>query len=362
MRACVLGLGQWLPETVRGNDAWPPNFAAAAAASAERELADAPALGGSDVYDAILARHLAPEMGDPFLGATRRRVADESVSACEAEARAAKAAIEDAGIRATDIDLVLSWAAVPDRLAPPNAPRVAHLVGATRALAFGVDAACATILGQLLFATSLVEAGRARHVLLTSSHLLVRAFRPLHPASPSIGDGAAAMVVGPSEHAGILTVHGVSQGEYYDAVTWRRAKGKDTPWYEAGGPMYLGTYNPEGARRLVRDTVRFGAETVTEAAARAGISLSDIDVLACVQPRRWVPFAIAEALGLSADIAPQTFDELAHLAGCGVVTNLIEARRRGMLAPRCDGQRRIVCMYAQGAGFTRAAAILRWTA
>jgi 3-oxoacyl-[acyl-carrier-protein] synthase III len=227
-------------------------------------------------------------------------------------------------------------------------------------MAMGLDVGCATIIGQLLFASSLIESGRARNVLLTSSHFITRAFPLEHPASPSVGDIANAVVVAPSERAGILGVFGVTHGDWYDAVTWRRGKENDTPWYEAGGAMYLGSYDREAVRHIVRDTVRFGVETVREAVARAGVSLADIDVLCSVQPRRWIPSAIAEGLGLSPDVALQTFDELAHLGGCGAITNLMEARSRGRLERRPDGRSPIACLYAQGAGFTRAAAIVRW--
>ena len=362
MKAAIVGMGEFRPPTVRTNDAWPVDFAARVAASTRTELTDVKAGTSSDPCDAIVARHLASEEGDVFLGSKRRRVADSSMNACDAEALAARSALDDAGISAEAVDVVLSWAAVPDRPTPPSAPRVAHLIGAKRALAMGLDVGCATIAGQLLIATSLIETGRARTVLVTSSHFITRAFPLEHPASPSVGDVANAVVVGAAERAGILSVFGVTHGEYYDAVTWRRGKENDTPWYEAGGPMYLGSYDREGVRSIVRDTVRYGADTVREAAARAGITPAQIDVFCSVQPRRWIPAAIAETLGLPTEIAPQTFDEMSHLGGCGVVTNLIEARRRGMLAPRGDGRAPIVCLYAQGAGFTRAAAIVRWGA
>jgi 3-oxoacyl-[acyl-carrier-protein] synthase III len=367
MRAAIVGMGEFRPPNVRTNDAWPADFAARVAASIRTELTDIEAGTSADLCDRVVARHLESEHGDVFLGARRRLVFDASMTACDAEAIAARGALAEANMPAADVDVVLSWAAVPDRPTPPSAPRVAHLIGAKRAIAMGLDVGCATIMGQLLFAASLVESGRARNVLLTSSHFITRAFPLEHPASPSVGDIANAVIVAPAERPGILAVAGVTHGEYYDAVTWRRGKDDDTPWWEPGGAMYLGSYDREAVRRIVRDTVRFGADTVREAAARAGIGLGDIDVLCSVQPRRWIPSAICEALGLSPEIAPQTFDELAHLGGCGVVTNLIEARRRGMLAPRagrdgCAPRAPVVCLYAQGAGFTRAAAIVRWGA
>jgi 3-oxoacyl-[acyl-carrier-protein] synthase-3 len=360
VKAGIVGIGEYRPSTVRTNDAWPADFAARVAASTRTELTDVRAGSTGDACDVLVARHLASEDGDVFLGASRRRVADASMNATDAEAIAARSALAEAGIDPEDVDVLVSWAAVPDRPTPPSAPRVAHLIGAKRATAMGLDVGCATITGQLLFAAALIESGRARNVLLTSSHFITRTFPLEHPASPSVGDIANAVVVAPVERPGILTVFGVTHGEYYDAVTWRRSKENDTPWFEAGGAMYLGSYDRDAVRRIVRDTVRFGADTVREAAARAGIAVGDIDVLCSVQPRRWIPSAIAEVLGLSPDVAPQTFDELSHLGGCGVVTNLLEARRRGMLAPRSDGRAPLVCMYAQGAGFTRAAAIVRW--
>jgi 3-oxoacyl-[acyl-carrier-protein] synthase III len=361
MKAAILGMGQWLPPTIRTNDEWPKDFAAHAAASAHRELADVRVSGRGDEFDAIVAEYLASEADDPFLGSKVRRVAEDSMTSREAEANAAEAALADARVPASEIDFVLSWSLVPDRPMPPSGPWVAHRIGATNAFAIGVDVACATIVAQVLFAASLIESGRAAKVLITDSHLATRTFPMMHPASPSVGDAATAIVVGGSERAGVLASYGVSHGEYFDAVAWRRGKEDDTPWYRAGGPMHMGSYDREGVRRIVQDTVRFGADTVREAMKRARLPVSDLAAIASVQPRRWIPVAIARGLGLSTDVSPQTFDGLAHLAGCGVVTNLIEARRLGLLAPR-GGEPALVALYAQGAGFTRASVILRWLA
>jgi 3-oxoacyl-[acyl-carrier-protein] synthase-3 len=361
MRSAVLGIGEWVPERIRTNSEWPKNFAAIAAASGDREIADVTVADRADPYQAIVARHLAAEDHDPFLGSKRRRIPEETTSDVEAETIAARAALADARIDPREVDVVLSFAVISDRPAQPTAPKVAQLVGATKAIGIGLDAACASMIGQLLFAASLIETGRARIVLLTCSQLMTRVFPLEHPASPTVGDGATAMVVGPSERAGILSVSGISQGEYYDAVAWRRIRA-DSRWFRNGGPFYLGSYDSALLQQIVTHTVRFGAETIADAAQRSGVALSDIAILASVQPRRWIPAAIAEALGLSADVAPQTFDERAHLGPCGVVTNLIEARRRGLLSCGPDREPPVVCMYAQGAGFTRAAILLRWVA
>jgi 3-oxoacyl-[acyl-carrier-protein] synthase-3 len=306
---------------------------------------------------ALVAKYLAEEKDDPFLGGVERRIAEPGASSADAEAEAARRALADAGENAANVDAIFSWALVPDRLMPSNACRVAHALGATRAWALTVDAACASPVSQLTLAAGLIESGRARSVLLTQSHLATRTFPLSHPASPCVGDGATAMLVTASERAGLLLTHSVTHGEYYDAVLWCRDKTAelDVPWWEPGGAFFMGGHDAEATRKLIDDTIDIGVTTVRELADKARFDVREIDVLASVQPRRWVPLAIAEGLGLAPRVAPQTYDRFAHLGGAGAVANLIAARDAGFLR---EGA--LAVMYAQGAGFTRAAAAFRW--
>jgi 3-oxoacyl-[acyl-carrier-protein] synthase III len=137
-------------------------------------------------------------------------------------------------------------------------------------------------------------------------------------------------------------------------VTWTRGSEEDLPWWQAGSEFYLGSRDKAGIRELVRSTVRLAVEVLHELAVVSGVGVADFEVLATMQPRRWIPRAIVEALG-TRTAAPSTFDQLAHLGGCGVVVNLMEARKCGLLKPGTA-----VVLYAQGAGFTRAATLVRW--
>jgi len=357
MYARISGLGQWFPTQVRDNSAWPEAFGEAMQRKqGDRTLVDVP----SDERDPtlrIVKRYLMEEEGDPFLGSRERRVAEAEMTSAEAEANAGRAALADAGLEPGDVDAIFSWALVPDRVMPSNACRVGDLIGAKRAWSATVDTACASPVAQLNLAASLIESGRARHVLLTQSHLATRTFPILHPAAPSVGDGASAMLVSQSETRGILQSHAMTHGEHHDAVVWCRGRSdeSDPPWWEAGGPLAMGSRNSEATRALMQDTVPTAARTVAELAQLAGFAVDSIDVLLSVQPRRWVPLAIAEALGLAPSVAEQTYQRYAHLGGVGPVINLIAARDAGKLTP---GAR--VVMYAQGAGFTRAAVALSW--
>lgn len=361
MYARITGLGQWFPEQVRKNSDWPEEFTAASRRhEGDRLLVDLELdklQGDQDFCRALTAKHLDRENDDPFLGGKERRVAEPSMLSAEAEAKAAQAALVDARVGAEQVDAILSWALVPDKLMPSNACRVAQSIGAERAWALTVDAACASPVSQLTLAASLIESGRAQRILLTQSHLATRTFPLLHPAAPCVGDGATAMLVTAAERPGIQAAHSLTHGEYYDAVVWARDKDplRDVPWWEPGGPFFMGSHSVDATRRLMQGTVGIGVSTVRELADRGHFDVQEIDVLATVQPRGWVPEAIAEGLGLPTQIAPQTYDRYAHLGGAGAVANLIAARDLDLLH---EGS--LLVMYAQGAGFTRAAVAVRW--
>lgn len=354
MKPAIVGIGSWLPDQVRRNDAWPASFAQRDHAEGERTFNDIPP-SEDPISAAILARDLMLEAHDPFLGAVERRVADAGVSAAEAETRAARAALEDAGIPGSRVDLVLSYSIVPDRIISPSPALVARAIGAHRALAFAVDATCAANVIQLEMAAAYLEAGLAKVVVATQSHLLLRAMPFNHPATPGLGDCATAIVMTRGHGLALRASIGITHGEYSPAVTWVRGNNdaSDPPWWKSGGDFRLGSLAPEQVKLLMRETVSFGATTVREAAARAEIDLERIAVLASVQPRGFVPAAIAERLGLARERAVTTYAEIAHVGACGPIFNLERARSRGMLPKGA-----IAALYAQGAGFTRAAAVL----
>ena len=247
----------------------------------DRALVDVP----SDERDRtmrIVKRYLAEEEHDPFLGAHERRVADASMTSAEAEANAGRAALSDAGIDAREVDAIFSWALVPDRIMPSNACRVGDLLGAKRAWSVSVDAACASPITHLNLAAALIESGRARTVLLTSSHLATRTFAMSHPAAPSVGDGAAAMLVTASEVPGILHTHSMTHGEHHDAVVWCRGKSDETdpPWWEPGG---CAVHGQPIARGHSRADARHGADGRAHrgGAAQSGRVLPSIRSTCC---------------------------------------------------------------------------------
>ena len=371
MKATILGLGEWRPATKRVNSDWPADVVAgwraraladAAAAQDSASSVDATALTdlpALDEADRLSAVGFMRDMEDPFLFTAERFVADDATTGAMAGAFAGRAALADAGIDASMIDVVMCWDALPDRPGCPSAPKLAELVGATRAHAFDIQQACASVISSIDLAAALIESGRARHVLLTQTHLAFRCTGFAGPLSANIGDIATAIVVGPSERPGVLSAHLHSDGRFQMAVLLARGKDDetDTPWFKAGGPFVFGTRDRHLAQIMMKDTVKMGVLTIREACERGHVDPKKLDVICAPHPRRWIPGAIAETLGLENAHAPNTYETTAHVGGCGAVANLIEARRRGMLR---EGS--LVALYAQGQGMTRGAALVSWGA
>src|SRR5688572_22882331 len=159
MNACIAGVGAWYPDEVRRNSDWPSEFGQGLLGG-DRLFNDIPR--APDAAARITDEYLQAEASDPFLGVKERRVTPASVSAVDAEVWAAERALADANVRPSDVDVVISYSVVPERLTPSTSCAVAHRLGISRALAFGMDAACATALVQLDIAANFIEKiGRA---------------------------------------------------------------------------------------------------------------------------------------------------------------------------------------------------------
>ncbi|MHB8491231.1 MAG: 3-oxoacyl-ACP synthase III family protein, partial [Solirubrobacteraceae bacterium] len=129
-------------------------------------------------------------------GISERRYAAPGQRVSDLAASAGRAALDDAGIEAAEIDMVLVATVASDEITPCAAPIVAQELGAGRAAAIDIGAACTGSLAGLAHATAWIEAGRARHVLVIGAEVLTRFidFEDRRTA-PLFGDGAGAMVV-----------------------------------------------------------------------------------------------------------------------------------------------------------------------
>ncbi len=152
-------------------------------------------------------------------GIIERKRADANTHAHDLATAAATEALEQAGLSGSDIDIVLVATISNSVQTPSMAALVADRVGANGAAAYDISAACAGYTYGIAQADSFIKTGMARHVLVIGAEKLSDFVNPTdRTISFLLGDGAGAVVVGPSDHPGISPTIWGSDGSKWDAV------------------------------------------------------------------------------------------------------------------------------------------------
>jgi 3-oxoacyl-[acyl-carrier-protein] synthase-3 len=177
-------------------------------------------------------------------GIVTRRFAAEDESVVDMAEAAARVAVERAGLGGADVDVVLLATITYPYQTPSAAAIVAHRLGATPAAALDVSAACAGFCYALSLASDMVRCGSARNVLVIGVEKLSDFTDPTDRGTSFIfGDGAGAVVVGPSDHPGIGPTIWGSDGAQWQAIVnrsswieYRDDPGRRWPYLTMAGP------------------------------------------------------------------------------------------------------------------------------
>ena len=294
------------------------------------------------VHSDEIARRIGVDSGwiERRTGIRERRRAAPGERVSTLAAIAANAALADAGLSADALDAVLVATVTADEIMPAAAPIVAHEIGASRAAAADVGAACAGSVSALAFATAMIEAGRARHVLVAGADVLSRLVDPDdRRTAPLFGDGAAALVVSGDASGEIGPFVLGSDGASADAIRATRSRGIVEM---DGHDTFLAAVD-----RLASCT-----ETVLE---RSGLELSDIDLFIYHQANSRILTAVSERLGLARDRVYDCLAELGNTSAASVPLALERALAAGRVR---TGDR--VLLAAVGSGLVWGATVLTW--
>ena len=273
-------------------------------------------------------------------GVAARHVAAADESLVDLAARAGSAALERAGVEPRDVDLVLVATFTADDLLPHAAPLVAGAVGARRAGAIDVGAACTGFLSGLSLAAGQVQAGRAECVLVVGADLLSHVTDYDDRSTAGLfGDGAGAAVVtaaGPGS-IGAIELRADAAGASLISASHVQRK-----------------LRMEG-RPTFRAAVAAMSEITLEVTRRAGLTLDDVDLFVFHQANRRILAAVSERLGLGGDRVVDCIDRYGNTSAASIPIALAEAEQDGRLAP---GTR--VLLAAFGAGFTWGGGLVEW--
>jgi 3-oxoacyl-[acyl-carrier-protein] synthase-3 len=288
-------------------------------------------------------------------GIRERRIAAPSEATSDLAVAAATRALEAAGVHAPDLDMVLVATATPDMLFPATACLVQARLGAKRAFAFDISAACTGFLYGLSVADQYLRSGAARTVLLVGAEVLSRVTDWTDRATCILfGDGAGAVVLRAERgERGVLSTHIHADGSMWDFI------------HVPGG----GSRHPPSEDTLVRRlqflrmkgsetfkvAVRTLEETSLEALKANGLTIADVRWMIPHQANRRILEAVGARLGLPAERVVMNLDRVGNTSAASIPIALDELIRRGGVSARD-----VLLFAAFGAGLTWGSAAVRW--
>jgi 3-oxoacyl-[acyl-carrier-protein] synthase III len=287
-------------------------------------------------------------------GISERHIAGPEDSTCSMGAKAARIAMQRAGVQPGEIDIIICSTATPDRLLPATAVDIQASLGASRAAAFDISAACCGFLYGLTMAEGLIQSGAAETVLLVSSEKLSAITDWTDRATCVLfGDGAGAAVLRRSQRGrGILSAFMRSDGTLADLL-YRPAGGATTPMSPAVLEARTHLIHMAG-REVFKHAVRSMAESADRALDMARLNSGDIDLLIPHQANLRIIEATAKHASIPMSKVYVNVDRYGNTSSASIPIALDEAVQKGLV-----GEGSLVLMLAFGAGFTWASAVVR---
>jgi 3-oxoacyl-[acyl-carrier-protein] synthase-3 len=290
-------------------------------------------------------------------GIRERRIAADDETTTTLSVNAARDALAVAGVDASEVDLIVLGTCSPDYPLPATACLVARDLGATRAAAFDLAAACSGFVYALATGTGFVRSGMYRNVLVIGVEVLSR-FIDWTDRSTCVlfGDGAGAVLLQASDRPGGLTGFQLfADGSGFDGII-----------VPAGGSACPASPETTAARQhFVRmaggDVYKYAtrqlAESTIAAVRDAGVTMDDIDQFVFHQANLRIINSVGKQLGMPMEKVFVNIEKYGNTSAASVPMALAEAVAAGRIK---QGDRVLMCAF--GAGYTAAAAVVEWTA
>ncbi|KXG86099.1 beta-ketoacyl-ACP synthase III [Agrobacterium bohemicum] len=285
-------------------------------------------------------------------GIKQRYIAGEGETTSSLGEQAARAALENAGIKPEEIDLIIVATSTPDNTFPATAVNIQNRLGITSGFAFDVQAVCSGFVYAMATADLYIRGGMAKRVLVIGAETFSRILDWTDRTTCVLfGDGAGAVVLeagegeGKTSDRGVLTSNLRSDGSHKDKL------------YVDGGPSTTGTVGHlrmEG-REVFKHAVGMITDVIEAAFEATGTTADDLDWLVPHQANRRIIDGSAKKLGIPSEKVVITVDQHGNTSAASIPLALAVAAADGRIK---KGD--LVMLEAMGGGFTWGAVLLRW--
>jgi len=289
-------------------------------------------------------------------GIKERRIAAEGEYTSTFAAEAGRRALEMAGVKPEEIDLIILSTVTPDFPFPSTACIVQDLLGATNATAFDLSAACSGFIFGLSVAEKYIRSGASQKILVIGSEVLSRVVDwQDRNTCVLFGDGAGAVVLeaGEGGHS-LLSTHTFSNGSYWNLL-YQPGSGSRNPATDSRTFDERRLYITMEGNDVFKHAVRSMEEAAVKALDANGLAPSDISLFIPHQANRRIIDATAKRLGVDSDRLFTNLQQYGNTSSASIPIALDEANRQGLLSP--DGK---LLLVAFGGGFTYGSALINW--
>jgi 3-oxoacyl-[acyl-carrier-protein] synthase-3 len=285
-------------------------------------------------------------------GIRERRIAANDEVTSDLALHAARAALANAGLDASAIDLIVLATSTPDNTFPATAVTVQAGLGITHGAAFDVQAVCSGFVYALATADNFLKAGAYKRALVIGAETFSRILDWSDRTTCVLfGDGAGAIVLegvpatGAADEAGVMTTHLRSDGRHKNKL------------YVDGGvssTRSVGFLRMEG-REVFRHAVGMITDVIEDAFAATGVTAQSLDWFVPHQANRRIIDASAVKLGIAPEKVVVTVDQHGNTSAASIPLALARAHADGRIK-----KGNIVLLEAMGGGFTWGSALVRW--
>lgn len=289
------------------------------------------------------------------LGIKERRIAAPNQTTSDLAAQAALHAIHNAGLTASDIDLIIVATATPDRKAPSTAAIVQDKIMAYHAAAFDIAAVCSGFLFGMSIGSQFIASGVYNHVLVIGADTFSRITDWTRRDAVFFGDGAGAVILSAaSADKGFLAFRLYTDSQNNKFGFTIPAGGSEIPITQKVLDSKQHFFQMDG-RAVYDSAIKVLPKAIEKVLNDTGLTVADIDLMIPHQPSIKILKKTAEIIGLPFEKVMTNMDRYANTSGGTIPILLDECHRSGKIK---SGDH--ILFAAVGSGWTYGAAIIEW--